>query len=434
MSTTNTYQPGRAWFITILLALFMLINFIDKVGIGLVAVPMMEELKLTPTEFGVVAGSFFWFFAISGVVGGFLANRFSAKWMLMVMVVVWSLAQLPIIFSSSVAMIIVSRVLLGIGEGPASPVAFHACYKWFPDNKRNLPISVINQGSGIGLLVAGIGIPLITANWGWRTNFSVMAMIGVLWGLLWLVFGAEGKVVTEHVAASETKEVNVTEGGGFARRIPYGMLLRDPTVLGVFALHFTAFWGLALTLTWLPAYMQKGLGFDGVTSGRLFALVVLINMPISLGLSWWSQRMLGRGVSARSGRAVLSSIALLVAGILFVALLFLPLQGMQKVILLAIASGLTPVIYSLGAAMMGSVSPDSQRGAMLAIENSIASLAGVMAPVLMGRLIETTEGPIAQGYEAGFAVSGVLLILGGIVGLIWVNPEKSIARLNSVGR
>ena len=41
---TNRYQPGRAWFITVLLALFMLINFIDKIGIGLVAVPMMEEL------------------------------------------------------------------------------------------------------------------------------------------------------------------------------------------------------------------------------------------------------------------------------------------------------------------------------------------------------------------------------------------------------
>lgn len=420
MTTSNSYQPGRAWFITVLLALFMLLNFVDKIGIGLVAVPMMQELSLTPSEYGVIAGSFFWLFAISGVLGGFLANRIEAKWMLTVMVTIWSLAQLPIMFSSSVIMIVVSRVLLGIGEGPASPVAFHACYKWFPDAKRNLPISVINMGSGIGLLVAGIGMPLITVTWGWRANFTAMALAGVVWGALWLIFGAEGRVASERPGDS---------AGAALRRIPYAALLRDPTVVGIFIMHFVSYWSLALTLTWMPAYMQKGLGFDGVTSGRLFALTVLIGMPINLSLSAWSQRLLSRGTSARLGRAVLCSIALLSAGILLCALFFLPLSGLGKVLLLAVTAGLSPVIYSLGSAMMGSVSPDAQRGSMLAIQNSIASLAGVFAPMAMGSLIEHFSGSAAMGYEVGFALSGGLLIFGCAVGLIWVNPEKSIARL-----
>ena len=63
--------------------------------------------------------------------------------------------------------------------------------------------------------------------------------------------------------------------------------------------------------------------------------------------------------------------------------------------MLAVASGLTPVIYSLGAAMMAAVSPISQRGAMLAIENSFASLAGVAAPVVMGTFIENAAGGAA---------------------------------------
>lgn len=408
---------------TVLLALFMLINFIDKVGIGMVAVPMMAELNLTPTEFGFVAGSFFWFFAIAGVAGGFVANRFSAKWILMVLVIVWSIAQLPIILSSSLTMIIVSRVLLGIGEGPASPIAFHACYKWFPDSKRNLPISVINQASALGLLIAGIGIPLITARWGWRANFVVMAIVGVVWGALWLVFGAEGNI-------KSAVPTDATHPMG-ERRLPYRSLLTDPTVLGIFIMHFMAFWGLALTLTWLPAYLQKGLGYDGATSGKLFALVVVIGAPVNLFLSWWSQRSLNRGSSSRKGRALVCSAALTLSGILFITLYFVPLPNMGKVLLLAVASGLTPVIYSLGAAMMGSVSPDSQRGAMLAIENSFASLAGVFAPVVMGYLIQSSNAAPAVGYEQGFAISGVLLIVGGLVGLFWVNPEKSIAKLGT---
>jgi MFS family permease len=320
----HNYQPGRAWFITILLGLFMLINFVDKVGIGFVAVPMITELNLTPTQFGVISGSFFWFFAISGILGGFLANRLPSKWLLLIFVLIWSIAQLPLILSSSIAMIIASRVILGIGEGPASPVSFHACYKWFPDAKRNLPISVINQFSAMGLLVAGILIPLITMRWGWRANFLIMAGVGPAWALAWLVWGAEGQVD----AARPAKAVGRKEG--MTQYIPYGVLLRDPTVLGIFIMHFVAFWGLALALTWLPAYLQKGLGYDAVTSGRLFALVVLINAPVNLLLSWQSQRMLNRGASSRGGRAIVCGIALITAGALFVSLFIVLYRSIQQ--------------------------------------------------------------------------------------------------------
>ena len=421
MTTATPYRPGRAWLMTVLLALFMLINFIDKVGIGMVAVPMMTELKLTPTEFGLIAGSFFWFFAISGVLGGFVANRFSAKWILLILVVLWSIAQLPIILSSSVAMIMVSRVVLGIGEGPASPIAFHACYKWFPDAKRNLPVSVINQASALGLLIAGIAVPMVTARWGWRDNFAIMSVIGLIWGLLWWLLGAEGPIKS-HPATSAVPAPS-------QRRLAYGALLRDPTVWGVIVMHFMAFWGLALTLTWLPAYLQKGLGFDSASAGKLFALVVVIGAPVNLFLSWWSQRMLGRGASSRNSRALMCSVALTLSGALFITLLLVPLSNLQKVFLLAVATGLTPIMYSLGAAMMSSVSPDSQRGAMLAIENSIASVAGVLAPVVMGQLIENSTASASAGYEQGFALSGCLLIFAGLVGWLFVNPEKSMERL-----
>src|ERR1700686_4655062 len=73
------------WKVALALAAFMMINFVDKVVLGLVAVPMMDELKLTPQEFGAIGSSFFWLFAISGVAGGFLANRFETRLLLLCM-------------------------------------------------------------------------------------------------------------------------------------------------------------------------------------------------------------------------------------------------------------------------------------------------------------------------------------------------------------
>ncbi|MGF6773567.1 MFS family permease [Paraburkholderia sp. GAS199] len=415
------YQPARAWSIAVLLALFMLVNFVDKIVIGLVAVPMMKDLGLTPVQFGVVGGSFFWLFAISGITGGFMANRIKASTLLLVMALLWSASQLPVAFSTSMTVLIAARVLLGISEGPAWPVTIHACFKWFPDDRRNLPVSMIAQGATVGLLLAGFSIPLITAHWGWRANFIALGLVGVIWAVLWLAFGGEG-AIGGHDAVKAS-------GHAAEARVPYRKLLADRMVLGNFLLHFVAYWSLALILTWLPSYLQKGLGYDAVTSGRLFALVVLIGTPINVGLSWWSQRMLSNGASSRMARGVFASIGLVVAGVLFCLQMALDLSNMQKVLLAAVAFGLTPIIYSLGPAMLGEVTPGAQRGGILAIDNSIASIAGVMAPVVTGKLVEVTTGSGAAGYEQGFAICGCMLIVGGLIGMFCLDPAKSVRRL-----
>lgn len=422
---STRYQPGKAWTIAVLLALFMLVNFVDKIVVGLVAVPMMHELGLTPVEFGVIAGSFFWLYSIAGVVGGFMANRMKASTLLLVMAVIWSASQFPIAFSTSMTVLIAARVLLGIGEGPAWPVAVHACYKWFPDDKRNLPVSILGQGATLGLLLAGFAIPVVTAHWGWRANFVVLGVTGGVWLVLWLMFGAEGTIGNQPAAQGRAEDG--------AARLPYARLLADRTVLGNFLLHFVAYWGLALTLTWLPSYLQKGLGYDGVAAGRLFALVVVIGAPINVGLSWWSQRLLAKGASSRSARGVFASVWLMVAGALFCLPMGLDLSSLQKVLVVAVASGLTPLIYSLGPAMLGEVTPNAQRGGILALDNSIASVAGILAPLVTGRLVEVAAGS-AGGYEQGFAVSGLLLVVGGAIGLFCLNPEQSARRLAASNR
>ena len=77
-------QKG-AWLVVALLFLFMLINFADKAVIGIAAVPIMQELRLTPRQFGLVGSSFFLLFSISAVVTGFIVNRVQTRWALLTM-------------------------------------------------------------------------------------------------------------------------------------------------------------------------------------------------------------------------------------------------------------------------------------------------------------------------------------------------------------
>src|ERR1700761_9843698 len=82
--------PKGAWRITFLLFLFMVVNFADKIVVGLAAVPIMKELQLEPTQFGLLGSSFFFLFSIAAIVVGFIVNRVSARWVLLVLAIIWA--------------------------------------------------------------------------------------------------------------------------------------------------------------------------------------------------------------------------------------------------------------------------------------------------------------------------------------------------------
>ena len=364
---------GRAWTITVLLTLFMLINFLDKIALGLVAVPMMDELRLTPKQFGDIGSGFFWLFAIGGVFGGFLADRFKARALIVGMVLIWSLCQLPIASTASIGTIIVCRAVLGARQGPAWPVAVHALAKWFPDNRRNLPIAIVAQGSAVGLIVAGLLMPLITAIWGWRANFLVLAVIGCAWALIWLLVAEEGG---QDGAAGAGRDPESA--------LPYVQLLFDRSVLGCAITHFVGYWSLALTLDLAaglfrarPRLWRHCLGLAVFAGDRADDSA---RHRACLGIGATS----ANGVPSRTARGRYLSALLIMAGLFFAAIYVCPNADWLRVGLIALALGCTPIVYSLGPAVLAEVVPASQRGSMLAINNSVASLAGVAAPVVTG--------------------------------------------------
>ena len=185
---------------------------------------------------------------------------------------------------------------------------------------------------------------------------------------------------------------------------------------------------LAGVLTWLPAYFQKGLGVPAVQAGQKYALVVALTIPLVMVASALSQRWLGAGWSSRAARARFSSVALLLAGGLFMLMVVPGIPVGMRVAIFGLALGFTPVIYALGPAMLAQVSPPHRRGAVLAIDNSVAALAGVIAPAAAGMLIERNPG--AHGYELGFFISGVLLVIGAVIGWLVVNPERTLQQFS----
>src|SRR6201995_4052144 len=262
--------PKGAWKITFLLFLFMLVNFADKIVVGLAGAPIIDELKLEPEQFGHLGSSFFILFSISAIIVGFIVNRVATRWVLLVMAVVGALAQFPMVGTVSFTMLLVCRVILGAGEGPAFSVAAHAIYKWFPDEKRTLPTAILSQGSAFGVVLAVPALNWVIVNHSWHYAFGALGVVGLIWGAAWFVLGKEGPLTQTAAVA------------GAAPRIPYVRLLTSRTFIGCCAATFGAYWALSLGLTWFTPFIIKGLGFSQKDAGWISILAWVFGAGIGL--------------------------------------------------------------------------------------------------------------------------------------------------------
>ncbi|VTU30486.1 MFS transporter [Variovorax sp. PBL-E5] len=411
-------SPLRGWIVTIMLALFMVINFMDKAILGIVAKPLMAELHIQPAEFGLVASSFFLLFSISAICFGFIANRMSSKMVLLILAAIWGLSQFPLAFAASVPRLFFSRILLGVGEGPAYPLALHACYKWFPNDRRNLPSAVIYQGVTLGLLISGPILTFILVRYSWHAAFLTLAIASLVWMVVWFILGAEGRVTSD----SETR-VHLSH----TAHVSYRTLLTDKTFLGNMALYWTTYWIFALMFTWIPSYLGTVLNYSPTETGWMFMLFTGINVPIVLGGSWLSQFLLKRGVASVRARAGLSCIFVLVGGLFICLSLFAVQQPLLKVILLAIGCNLPQLTFVLSSTIVAEIIPDAQRSGMMSVNSALATTGGLIAPALMGRFIQSAATP-AAGYDTGFLVAAVLAIAVSVIGFLIINPEASKRR------
>ena len=291
--------PKGAWKITFLLFLFMLVNFADKIVVGLAGVPIMTELKLEPESFGLLGSSFFLLFSIAAIIVGFIVNRIETRWVLLVLALIWALAQFPMVGTIGFTTLLICRVILGAGEGPAASVAAHAIFKWFPDEKRTLPIAILSQGSAFGVILAVPALNWLIVNYSWHYAFGALGVVGLMWAVAWLILGKEGPLVqTAAMAANEA-------------RIPYFRLLTSRTFVGCIAATFGAYWALSLGLTWFTPFIVKGLGFSQQQAGFISILPWVFGAVIVMLTGWISQVMLARGFTTRGARGVLGSVPLI---------------------------------------------------------------------------------------------------------------------------
>ncbi|MDQ8702109.1 MFS transporter [Streptomyces sp. LHD-70] len=427
-ASSRPVERRRAWLIAAMIVTFMLINYADKSVLGLAAVPIMDELGISNSTYGMVSSSFALLFSLSGLIVGFVSTRLSSRVLLFTMAVLWAVAQLPVLFVASVPALVAGRVLLGAAEGPAASMSMHALYKWFPADRRGLPSALQISGAALGMLIAAPVVTWLITGFGWRSAFAVLAVVSLVWSLVWWRVGHDGPYDEKRApGAAAHPSADAARASAPGQRLPYRRLLLSGTVLGSIASAFGASWALAWSHAWLPVYLRTQRDMTPGTAATLisgvsaFSLILLLSVPPLL------DRLHRRGLSRRWANGAPQGAAVLVAAVAMAAFPFAG-DGWVHLVLLAVAFGGHAIVFPLHYMTASAVTPPLQRGAVFGIVAATGTLPGLVAPYVTGHLLDSAASQSA-GYTQAFQLSAVVMLVCGLVALATIRPERDARRL-----
>ncbi len=152
------YPPkATAWYATIVLAVLIWLSVLDRFIISLLVGPIKRDLGISDVQFGVLNGfAFSVTYAVFGLALGFLADRYSRRWIIYAGVSFWSLATAACGLAQVYWQLVLARVGVGAGEATLGPGATSLLADLFPRERLTTAMSVFHVGTTVGAGMAYI--------------------------------------------------------------------------------------------------------------------------------------------------------------------------------------------------------------------------------------------------------------------------------------
>ncbi|MDN3016972.1 MFS transporter [Paenibacillus sp. BSR1-1] len=402
------------WLILFSIFVLAVINFADKTITGLAAVPIMHDLNLNYGQWGIVGSSFFWLFSIAGIVGAALSDRIGTGKMLLIMALVWTIAQSIILFVAGLPLLILTRVMLGAGEGPFFATAVSHLSKWFKPESRGFALSILNLGNTIGKAVSVPILVLLIAKLGWREAFFSLGVVSLAFFIFWLWLGRVKPPLT--VNEADTVPAKIDWGKTFK-------ILRSPTFVFTTLIAFIGYAVITFSLVFSPAYLTEVKHVSPQTMGYMKAISGSVGAILSVFASVFSDRIYKKTQNVWISRVLLSSICVSAAGVLFYIYTMtnsVPLM----IVALIFENAFILLLFTICPIVVNSLLPE-RKGLMSGIMMGIATTSGIIGPIIFGKVIQGAGANI--GFNLNIQVLAVLLVVGAALFTIFARPAHGQA-------
>jgi MFS family permease len=383
-------ESGVSARVVALLTLAAFINYVDRGNLATAGPLIRDQFALSNAQLGLLLSAFFWSYAPGQLPAGWLAERLDARRILAVGLAVWGVATALTGLASGFIMLLILRVMLGLGESVMYPASFKilACEALEVERGRANGWLAAGQLSGpaFGTLAGG----LLMAWFGWRVVFVAAGCASVLWLWPWLR--------TPRVPL--LAPARATPGGP-----PTRALLRSRELWGSCLGNFCEGYVLYLILSWLPVYLVKTHGLTMAQMAQLGAGVYALAAATSVLSGWASDRWLKAGASSNRVRktALLTGLAAL-AACLSVCAFAGSLGTLSALAGCGLGLGmLVPAIFASAQTLAGSGAAARWMG----VQNFSANLAGISAPVITGVVVDRTGS-----FSSAFLIAAAAALVG----------------------
>jgi ACS family hexuronate transporter-like MFS transporter len=229
------------------------ISYLDRQTLPVAVNAIGKDIALSNQQFSTLQSAFLFAYAFMYAGGGKLTDALGTRRGFTVIMIFWSLACASHALALSFTMLVVSRFLLGMGEGGGFPAATRTVAEWFPAPERASAMGIINAGTAVGAVIAPPLIAVILSFFNWRWIFVISGVMGLLWTAWWRL---------SYVSPQQGPEVNASDGGDSAAHVRWIDLLRIHEVWGMVAAKFLSDAAWYFYLFWLPKYLYDARGFD----------------------------------------------------------------------------------------------------------------------------------------------------------------------------
>ena len=389
-ATVPTQFSGYQKVVVGMLAFLQFAVILDFMLISPLGAVIMPSLSVTPAQFGTVVSAYAFAAGISGLLTAGFADRFDRKKLLLFFYIGFVAGTAWCGAAQSFESLLLARIVTGLFGGVIGSVVLAIATDLFPPQMRGRVMGFIQTAFAASQI---LGIPIgiyLSARWNWHVPFLALAALGVVGGVLiaWRM-----KPVTEHL-----KVPQVHSAFDHLRHT-----LTEPRyLLSFISVLFLATGGFML-MPFSSAFTVNNLGIS------------LHDLPIIYLVTGIATIFIGPLVGKAADAFGKLRVFFIGTALTIVMVLIYTNLGVSTLVVVTLIN----VVLFIGIfsrmipfqALMTQVPALTQRGSFNAINASISQLAGGLASLVAGHIVQQgADGRIHHYNIAGFVVVGTSLL------------------------
>ncbi|MDP3667159.1 MAG: MFS transporter [Sediminibacterium sp.] len=388
----------KRYQVLLVLSVLSMITFLDRIALSSASSSIMNDLSISTVQWGWILGMFTLAYGAFEVPAGWLGDRIGGKKVLTRVVIWWSVFTILTGFSTGFLMLLIVRILFGMGEAGAYPNSAIVLSKWFPVLERARAQSIIWGASRIGAALTPFIVLPLQQKYSWHVSFYVLGGVGIIWAFFWIFWHKEEPADCKNIQPKELAFIQANRDlpdNNRAIKFSFWSIFKSANIWFLMGMYFCYAIGAYFFQSWFHTYLQNG---------RLIPKEDLIwasSLPYILAAigcftgGWLSDKACVR-YGKKWGRRLVPMIGLFISGICIISA---SLVQDNTTAIIALAAGMAcmdvtaPVAWAVAmdlggpnsGAVSGSMNTAGLTGAYLStvVFGYLASYFGYYLPVLL---------------------------------------------------